>query len=229
MFMKCWTVQRRFSAYLDNSLPDKDALALRAHLRDCGACSQRSDGYRLTQRALRSLPYWTPPAELTMRLRIAASRELARNARWGLRFPAWASRLKLTLDNLMKPLALPAAGGLCAAILLFTILVPPFSGAFFLVSADDVPTGLSTDPVLKSMAPIGFHYGDAEVDLRIDEQGRIVNYSIVGGQGLEKDAMRRSIENNLLFTQFAPATAFGVPVTGTTRLSFRSSRIDVKG
>jgi Putative zinc-finger len=227
--MKCWTVRRRFSAYLDNSLPEKEGLALRAHLRDCGACSRRSDGYRLSRRALRSLPQRTPPMTLTTQLRIDASRELAQKAREGSRFLAWAGRLKLTLDNLMKPLALPAAGGLCAAILLFTILVPTFSGAFYLAPAGDVPTGLSTDPVLKSLAPIGFHYGDAEVDLRIDEQGRIVNYSIVGNPGLDKDAMRRSIENNLLFTQFAPATAFGVPVIGNLRLSFRSSRIDVKG
>jgi hypothetical protein len=227
--MKCWTVRRRFSAYLDSSLPEKEGLALRAHLRDCGACSRRSDGYRLSRRALRSLPPRTPPMDLTMRLRIAASRERAQNASSGSRFRAWAGGFKLALDNLMKPLALPAAGGLCAAILLFTILVPTFSGAFYLVSGGDVPTGLSTNPVLKSTAPIGFHYGDAEVDLRIDEQGRIINYSIVGSQGLDKDAMRRSIENNLLFTQFAPATAFGIPVTGSLRISFRSSRIDVKG
>lgn len=227
--MKCWTVRRRFSAYLDNSLTDKDGLALRAHLRDCAGCSRRSDGYRLSRRALRSLPQRTPPPDLTLRLRVMASRERARNAEPASRLRGWAGRLTLALDNLMKQLALPAAGGLCAAILLFTILVPTFSGAFYLVPAGDVPTALSTDPVLKSMAPIGFHYGDAEVDLRIDEQGRIVNYSIVGAQGIEKDAMRRSIENNLLFTQFAPATAFGVPVTSTIRISFRSSRIDVKG
>lgn len=227
--MKCWTVRRRFSAYLDNSLPDKEGRVLRAHLRDCGACARRSDDYRLSRRALRSLPQRTPPMELTSQLRVIASRQLAQKATGSSRLREWAGRLKLALDNLMKPLALPAFGGLGAAILLFTILVPTFSGAFFLVPAGDVPTGLSTDPVLKSMAPIGFHYGDAEVDLRIDEQGRIVNYSIVGNQGLDKDAMRRSIENNLLFTQFAPATAFGVPVTRTLRLSFRSSRIDVKG
>src|SRR5437588_2023733 len=224
MFMKCWTVRRKISSSLDESLPDKEGLALRMHLRDCGGCSRRSEVYRLSRRALRSLPQRIPPVELTTRLRVVASRARAQSAagRSGIR--GWTDRLKLALDNLMKPLALPAAGGLCAALLLFTILVPTFSGAFFLVSAGDVPTGLSTDPVLKSMAPIGFHYGDAEVDLRIDEQGRIINYSIVGGQGLDKDAMRRSIENNLLFTQFAPATAFGVPVTGTLRLSFRRSR-----
>src|SRR5438270_4369029 len=135
MFMKCWIVRRRFSAYLDNLLPDKEGLALRMHLRDCGACSRKSDGYRLSRRALHSLPQRTPPVELTTKLRIAASRELARSARKRARIPAWSSRLRLALDNLMKPLALPAAGGLCAAILLFTILVPNFSGAFYLAPA----------------------------------------------------------------------------------------------
>ncbi|MDQ6759045.1 MAG: hypothetical protein M3Z32_04140 [Acidobacteriota bacterium] len=161
-------------------------------------------------------------------MRVIASRERARNAVRKSGSRGWFRHAGLTLDNLMKPLALPAAGGLCAAILLFMILVPTFSGAFYMGSAMDVPTGLFTGPTVKSLAPIGFQYGDAEVDLRIDEQGRIVNYAIVGGQG-PNDALHRSIENNLLFTQFTPATAFGVPITGTLRLSFRSSRIDVKG
>ena len=216
--MKCWTVRRSFLAYLDNALTDKDHLAVRVHLHECGARSRRADGYLLSRRALGSLPQRTPPGELTARLRVVASHELARATGKRATHYGWPGRLKLALDNLMKPLALPAAGGLCTAILLFGILVPTFSSAFVL-PAGDVPTALSTDPVLKSMAPIGFHYGDAEVDLRIDEQGRIINYSIVGSQGIDKDAMGRSIENNLLFTQFTPATAFGVPVTGRYRLS----------
>ena len=164
-----------------------------------------------------------------MRLRVSASRERAKITATKSRVGFSFDHVGLALDNLMKPLALPAAGGLCVAVLLFMILVPTFSGAFYMGSAIDVPTGLSTGPTVKSLAPIGFRYGDAEVDLRIDDQGRIINYSIVGGQGIEKDALRRSIENNLLFTQFTPATAFGIPITGTLRLSFRSSRIDVKG
>jgi hypothetical protein len=184
---------------------------------------------RRIRQTLRSLPRRTPPANLTIELRVIASRERARNTAKKSRSWSGLDRIGLGLDNLMKPLALPAAGGLSVAILLFMILVPTFSGAFYIGSAMDVPTGLSTGPTLKSLAPIGFRYGDAEVDLRIDEQGRIVNYSIVGGQGLEKDALRRSIENNLLFTQFTPATTFGIPITSTLRLSFRSSRIDVKG
>ena len=190
---------------------------------------QSSNNQGWIRHALRSLPRRTPPAYLTTQLLVLASRERVRNTARKSRVGLSLVHLGLALDNLMKSLALPAAGGLCAAILLFMILVPTFSGAFYMGSAIDVPTGLSTGPTVKSLPPIGFQYGDAEVDLRIDEQGRIINYSIVGGQGLEKDAIRRSIENNLLFTQFTPATAFGIPITSTLRLSFRSSRIDVKG
>ena len=158
-----------------------------------------------------------------------ASHELALGVDRKSRLRKWFAGAKLVLDNLMRPVALPAAGGLCAAVLLFMSLVTTFSRYYYLSAGGDVPTVLSTEPTVKSLMPIGFYAGDAEVDLRIDEQGRIVNYSIIGGQGLEKDALRRNIENNLLFTQFTPATAFGVPIRGTMRLSFRSSHIDVKG
>lgn len=227
MAMQCWTVKRRISAYLDDSTQEKERLALRLHLRDCEPCSQIAEGHRRMRFALQALPAKTPPPAFTVR--VLAARSLAESMTMRRRMERWSHRLKLVLDNLMKPLALPAAGGLCAALLLFTSLVPNFSGAFRFGSLTDVPTGLSTEAAVKSLAPIGFEYGDAEVDLRIDDQGRIINYSIVGSQGLEKEALRRSIENNLLFTQFTPATAFGVPITGTLRLSFRSSRIDVKG
>jgi hypothetical protein len=158
---------------------------------------------------------------------VIASRERAQVQRSPSRFSRWWEDVSVNIENLMKPFALPAAGGFCAAVLLFMTLVPAFSLRHS--SVGDVPTGLSTEPALKSIGPIGFQYGDAEVDLRIDEQGRIINYSIMSGQGIGQEALRRSIENKLLFTQFTPATAFGIPIVGTLRLSFRSSRIDVKG
>jgi hypothetical protein len=155
-------------------------------------------------------------------------RQMDRTPGSGLR--RWRDTTTLALQNLMKPIALPAAGGLAAALLLFMTLMPAVM--FNRTSIEDVPLNdltPSTAPTLKSLAPMGFQYGDAEVDLRIDDQGRIINYSIVGGSGHEQDALHRSIENTLLFTTFTPATAYGVPTSSKLRLSFRSSRIDVKG
>jgi hypothetical protein len=130
----------------------------------------------------------------------------------------------------MRPLALPAAGGLCSAVFLFsTLLVPTFQASFAMDnSPGDVPTMLSTEPTLKFMAPVAFFSGDAVVDLKIDQQGRIANYSIVGAPETS-DKLRRSIENSLLFTEFWPATQFGRPIPGSIRISFRSSHIDVRG
>lgn len=176
---------------------------------------------------LRSLPTRIPPPELAVRLRVLASRELARSQGATPRFKQWREHFNLSMQNLMRPLALPLVGGLCSAVLLFSALVPSFTQH---QTPGDIPTGLSTQPMVKSMAPLGFmDAGDAVVDLRINEEGRIVNYSIMGAEGQQADQLRRSIENNLLFTTFQPATAFGTPIAGTIRISFRSSRIDVKG
>ena len=132
----------------------------------------------------------------------------------------------------MRPLALPAVGGLCSAIFLFSALVPTFVPAFAMGNATlgDVPTMLTTQPMVKYLAPVAFGGEDAEVDLTIDDQGRIVDYVIVSAPGQTSEQLRRTIENNLLFTEFWPATAFGKPVAGTVRISFRSAAgIDVKG
>jgi len=159
---------------------------------------------------------------------VIASRERARVQQAAApRFHRWRDNLQLSMKNLMRPLALPLVGGLCSAVLLFSSLVPSFQQH---QTPGDIPTGLSTQPLVKSMAPLGFQEAaDAVVDLRIDEEGRIVNYSIIGADGREAIQLRRSIENNLLFTTFQPATAFGTPIAGTIRISFRRSRIEVRG
>jgi hypothetical protein len=177
---------------------------------------------------VRSLPPKPAPADLQVRLQVLASRERTLDHRPGSRLRRWYLGLRLYVKNLMEPIALPAAGGLASAILLFMMLMPTFAVNRSLGSVD-VPISLFTEPALKSLKPIGFHYGDAEVDLRIDSDGRLINYSIISGPGHEKDLLRHSIENTLLFTTFTPATAFGKPVSATLRLSFRSSSIDVKG
>ena len=111
-----------------------------------------------------------------------------------------------------------------------TLVVPMFKSTFAMIPSGDVPTMLSTQPMLKYMAPVAFaNNGDAVVDLQLDDQGQIINFTIVSAPGQQSDTLRRSIENNLLFTEFWPATTFGRGVAGTIRISFRSSRIDVRG
>ncbi len=228
--MTCWRVERRLSAYLENAVAETERQQLRTHVVSCSGCTAKVQSQRQMRSTLRSLPRLAPPSDLATRLRVDASKERHTDRTPGSRLRRWRVNAKLTLDNLMKPIALPAAGGLCSALLLFGTLVPAFT--LNRTMAEDVPLcdlNPSTSAALRTLAPFGFSYGDAEVDLKIDGHGRIVNFSILGGAGHEQDALRRSIENSLLFTTFTPATAYGVPVPASIRLSFTSSRIDVKG
>jgi len=63
------------------------------------------------------------------------------------------------------------------------------------------------------------------VEAYIDGSGRVYDYSIVAGPN---DVRTRSqIENQLLFSVFAPARFFGQPVPGLVVLSF--SGVSVQG
>jgi hypothetical protein len=230
--MECLTVRRKASAYADNALSQEERREMRQHMQDCQVCARESERYQRIREALRSLPRRVPPSDLTVRLRVAASQARTRTADGASPWTRARDRFQLALSNLMRPLALPLAGGLCAALVLFSALVPTFTATFAINKTDalvDVPTMLTTEPSLKYMAPIAFAEADAVVDLNIDDQGRIVNYSIVSAPG-QTEQLRRRIENNLLFTEFWPATAFGKPISGTVRISFHnSSHVEVKG
>jgi len=229
--MKCWNAKSRISAYLDDAMPAGERQGMRQHLDACRDCALESSEQQRLQYAIRSLPRRVPPADLTLRLRVAASKARA-DVQGPGRWLRLRNRLSLALEHLMRPLALPAVGGLCSAIFMFAALVPAFMPTFAMArttSLWDPPTMLMTQPMVKYMAPIAFG-GDAVVDIKIDDHGSIIAYAIVSAPGADTEKVRHSIENNLLFTEFWPATAFGVPIAGTIRISYRSpAGIDVKG
>src|SRR5262249_25381830 len=82
-------------------------------------------------RALTSLPARTRPAGLTTSLRVLASQQAqrARRRRLSMGFSAalavWVDRVRFWCDDLMRPLALPFAGGVLSAVGLFSIWLLP--------------------------------------------------------------------------------------------------------
>jgi hypothetical protein len=216
---------------LDDAVSAEEGRLLERHLNTCRECALEMEAYSGLRGKLRSLPRPLPPPELTTRLRVLASKISTESVGGASRSNRWLNRLELSLHHLMRPLALPAVGGLCSAVFLFSTLVPTFKSAFAMGGlAGDVPTMLATEPMLKDTAPVAFANGDAVVDLQLDDRGMIINYSIVSSPGQQSEELRHSIENSLLFTEFWPATTFGRPVAGTMRISFHNnSRIDVRG
>ena len=187
-----------------------------------------SAGQQLSS-ALKALPRRVPPPGLTTALRVIASRERQR-ALSHLSFRQtcsnWLDHISLAVNNGMRPFALPFAGGVFAAIVLFSMFVVPtypLRGN----TGFDVPTMLTTEASVKGAAPFGLEGGDLVVDVTLDGQGRMVDYHVVSG--VLTEPLRHRLENLLLFTEFVPATAFGMPTAAKLRLQLFTSQVDVKG
>ena len=66
--------------------------------------------------------------------------------------------------------------------------------------------------------------------MSVDDQGHMIDYAVISGAAVLSDAaVRRRLENKLWFTEFVPATEFGMPTTSRLRLRMGTTRADVKG
>jgi hypothetical protein len=130
---------------------------------------------------------------------------------------------------MMKPYALPATGGLLSTLVLFGVLAPYL--AVDLNVQGDVPTALSTPAALQSAFFMNLaEGGEFVVDVDIDEYGRVIGYTIPKGQkGAADPVLVLSLESALIGTRFTPATVFGQPASGRTRITLTRSSVVVPG
>ena len=200
------------------------------HLARCRECALRSEQAYQLRAMLRGLPAAAIPPVLATRLRVAASHERARRlARIDGAAPmgAWAGQVRLFIGNLMRPVALPFAGGLASALFLFSMLVPTLFFQFNL--HNDVPiSAFYTEPGIIEAAPFGFSYEDVAVELTLNEKGLVTDYSVSGGK-LDRNAENSMIANLVFFSSYSPATLFGRPTSAKVQIVSRRSRIVVRG
>jgi hypothetical protein len=177
------------------------------------------------RRNLRSLPIVRAPRKLATELQVLASRELVRRrstSSVAARMQFWAERARLLMDNLMRPLALPAVGGgLTSALFIFGMLM---NLGYLRTAANDTPSTLYTEASVVKMAAFTSHTNssdDTVIEVQIDGRGHMVDYNVLQGQ------MTGEMGNLLLFATFTPATMFLQPTSG--KVVIRRSQIVVKG
>jgi len=183
---------------------------------------KREVGEEQVSMLLRSLPPRVPPTELTTSLRVIASRERQRlvERRSPARvFASWLDRTRLTLQDMLRSLALPATGGLFSAVVLFSMWVVPTYPMRAKEVSTDIPTSLTTSAEAVIGSSTAGLTDSVLVDVDVDDQGNFVDYQVVSGASVVSDpTTRRRMENLLLFIKFVPATSFGMPMAGKTRV-----------
>jgi hypothetical protein len=188
-------------------LKDDGRAAVAAHLAECGECELERRRIRALSAGLHNLPVKHVPALATTRLQVLASYRV--QGRLPGRFQQFRSRALLAFDNLLRPLAVPAAGGLMASFLCFSVIVDTLQYRPDL--GLDIPVGLFTQVTMDEPSPFGCLGDDVRVQLTVDASGKVIDFTLPRG-GASPDQMQ-DIGNLVLYSTFKPATSFGQRVS----------------
>jgi hypothetical protein len=239
--MNCNSVRTRLPGYLDDGLSGPSGLIernkVREHLNECSHCREELQRFRKLGVLLSRLPRQLPPADLAMRIRVAAAQAQASQG-WRARLLQIQNRIEILLDNVFRPVALPATGGFVSAIfvfvLVFQILAP---GITVRAVENDVPINLMRPAELLSLSeypPSWAPEHDGElalphgllIDVTVDANGGMTGYQILSGP--HTDDMRHQLDQLLMFSRFTPMLSFGRR-TGGGHVILSFSAVHVRG
>lgn len=220
--MTCVHAKSLLSGYLDGAITGRQMYSLDVHLQGCALCRTQYETMRQTQSVMTRMGRTRVPDDLSLKIRLAISREAAR-----VRQPLWGS-LILRVENAVRAFMVPATAGIFATIIVFGLLMGFITPVR--ANSNDVPLLLSTDPELQSTG-FGITMGEITedslvIEAYVDANGRVQDYRILSDPDRVKE-LPHPVKNMLIFTTFRPATWMGSPRPGTAILSF--SKISVKG
>jgi hypothetical protein len=211
--LNCKEVRSALWDYTTDALNGTGGDTIAAHIGDCRECGLHRAEVRSLRTGLRSLPELSVTPLLRTRLRVIASRERSRQAlrrNLAARIADLRSRAKLVFDNMLRPIAVPAAGGMLASFLCFGAIVDTLQ--YHPEWSNDIPVGLYTQVAIDDVSPFSVNGNDVMVELTIDKDGVVTDFEVP--QGTSSPEELREIGNLVLYSSFSPATAFGQRVTG---------------
>ncbi|MGH9717781.1 MAG: anti-sigma factor family protein [Candidatus Acidiferrales bacterium] len=230
--MNCREAKRRIPGYFDGAINAAAHVTLCEHLRACGTCREELEQYRLLISHLAGLEGVKAPADLAVRIRINA---LEHPSRWSGASRRW-SRAVLAFQNIWKPLAVPATGGILTALVVFAFVVRslvmgiPMGGPV----PNDQPLNLVQPAALEQLAPFPVTAimdatdqggsGGLMLEATLNAQGQVLYYKILSGP--HSTAVQQQIDEIMLFSRFRPELNFGQPTSGGhVFLSFDQVRV----
>jgi hypothetical protein len=240
--MNCFSVRAKLAGYMDGTIVGgaqvQDRVHLRKHLDECSGCRAELERFRKLGTLLSRVPRSVPPADLATRIRVAAAQSTAAPDAPSC-WQRIRNRAEILLDNVFRPITLPATGGFFSAIVVFAVvlqLIVP--GITVRAVQNDVPLNILRPAELITLSDYPQAWApeqhDAELalphglllDVTVDSHGQMVGYEILSGpRSLD---LRHQLDQMLLFSRFRPMLSFGRPTSGGhVILSF--SAVHVRG
>lgn len=230
--MNCSEARQRIPGYFDGAINAAAHVRLCEHLRNCEACREELEEYRLLTSHLASLEAVAAPANLAVQIRINA---LQRPSRWSGASRLW-SRAVVAFHNILEPLAVPATGGILTAVVVFALVVESLVMGIPMGRPipNDQPLNLVQPAALEQLAPFSVsaimdatdqgNSGGLVLEATLNAQGQVLFYKILSGP--HSTAVQQQIDEILLFSRFRPQLSFGRPMSGGhVFLSFDQVRV----
>lgn len=216
--MTCRSVQHRTADYVDGRLQESERARFETHLDECERCAFRMDELSSVRSRLRNLPEPVPPASLRTKLRVAASQERqATLEHGGSRLRRVWNRWKCRLDEMMRPLTIPATGGLLSSLMLFGALAFTISTSTRGVTYE-VPV-LYADRADPNLVPLQLRSA-VVLNLSVDGTGRITDYAFRDeSESFVGDAARLQYRN-IALPEFPSVLALAQPTNRDISISF---------
>jgi hypothetical protein len=240
--MKCDTVRTKLAGYLDDVVSGaarvEERTVIRGHLEGCTDCRGELEKFRKLSVLLSRVPKDDPPADLAVRIKVAAA-QAQRSHDWASRVRRIKDRAEILLDNVFRPLTVPATGGFLSAMIVFVLIFQMIApGTTVRAVQNDVALNLMRPAELVTLSDYPQSWAPEQNDLElslphgllldvtVDAHGQMTDYQILSGP--DSQELRRQLDQMLLFSRFSPMLSFGRPTAGGhVILSF--SAVHVRG
>jgi anti-sigma factor RsiW len=238
--MKCNKVRTKLAGYLDDAIVGAaqadERAQVREHLEGCGFCREELQRYRKLSALLSQVPRNLPPSDLAVRIRVAAAQSIPTQD-LPSRMRRMRDRVEILLDNVFRPMTVPATGGFFSAILVFVLVLQLIApGITVQAVPNDVPLNILQPAELITLSDFPASWApeqheveltlphDLQVDVTVDQNGQMAGYQIISGP--QSVDLRHQLDQMLLFSRFRPMKSFGRSISGGhVILSFSAVRI----
>lgn len=174
--MNCWSAKRRRADFVDGRLRKRERSRVASHLAGCQSCALEFEQTRALRSTLANLPQPQSPAHLRVALRVTASQERhALENHRGSKLRRFCDYWLFRLDEWMRPLTLPATGGILSSFLLFALLAANI-GTTSREANYEVPV-FYADRINPNLVPVQLR-SSVILTLSLNGSGRITDYAV---------------------------------------------------
>jgi hypothetical protein len=221
--ISCEAALELISPFIDSMVTVGAADSLQSHLSNCKSCKRQLQSLISLRNVIAGVEPVPVPEDLQLETRVRLSHARLHNRR---------DQWQAGFDNIFRPFAMPAVMGVILTLLGFGILFGGLTAPRQIIASEDgqgvfvagiyQPPGIP-DSTLRRVGGVSPELDNAlSVQFELNTVGKSDDYKVIAGE--RSPGVDRWLQELVLFSQFKPATHWGLPVRSRIILSFVTVR-----